>query len=160
MDLLNTFRDAMCHTLDDSRDRTLHCLHQLTAQQAWSRPRPEMNSVANAILHVSGNLRQWIVAGVGGTPDTRDRPAEFAARDGYTIDQLDAHLHAAVAQSQTVIRQAPEAELLRVRFVQVRDVTGIGAITHSVSHLEGHTQETVYATRLILGQAYRFRSQY
>src|SRR3954452_23792908 len=65
-----------------------HCMLQLTDEQVWQRPRPEMNSVGNLITHLCGNLRQWIISGVGGSPDVRNRPAEFAALTGPTRDQL------------------------------------------------------------------------
>ncbi|MCC6581672.1 MAG: hypothetical protein IT440_14665, partial [Phycisphaeraceae bacterium] len=50
--------------------------------------------------------------------------------------------------------------LLRTRFVQVSDVTGMGAVFHSVAHLEGHAQELIYACRLLLGEDYRFKNTY
>src|SRR4029077_4440954 len=55
-----------------------HCLGQLTEEQVWWRSRPSLNSIGNLILHLCGNVRQWIVAGLGGAADSRDRPAEFA----------------------------------------------------------------------------------
>ena len=53
---------------------------ELTDEQVWWRPNDASNSIGNLVLHVCGNARQWIVAGVGGAADVRDRPQEFAAR--------------------------------------------------------------------------------
>lgn len=156
----DAFREEMIATLASSRDRLLHCLNQLDDAQAWHRPRDEMNSVANIVLHVCGNLRQWIVCGVGGVTDDRDRPAEFAARGGFTRDELAARLRATVDEAQATIRGVEDADLARERFVQIGEVTAIGAIIHSVAHLEGHAQETIYATRLLLGPAYRLKDVY
>jgi hypothetical protein len=55
-----------------------HCLGQLSDEQVWWRPRPSLNSIGNLILHLCGNVRQWIVGGLGGAADSRDRPAEFS----------------------------------------------------------------------------------
>src|SRR5262249_11157097 len=66
--------------LTDALARIQHCLGQLTDEQVWWRPAETMNSVGNLLLHLAGNVRQWIVCGVGGGADSRNRPAEFAER--------------------------------------------------------------------------------
>ena len=49
-------------------------------EDLWWRPNKASNSAGNLVLHLCGNARRWIVAGVAGAPDTRDREAEFAQR--------------------------------------------------------------------------------
>src|SRR5271166_5746139 len=68
--------------------RIKHCLGQLSDEQVWQRSQPSLNSIANLILHLCGNLRQWIVAGVGTAEDIRHRPAEFAERGPIPKDNL------------------------------------------------------------------------
>ena len=53
----------------DALERIKHCFGQLTDEQVWGRSRPDMNSVANLLLHLTGNVRQWIVGGLGGAAD-------------------------------------------------------------------------------------------
>ncbi len=57
-----------------------HCVEQLSDRQVWWRAAESQNSIGNIILHLCGNLRQWIVAGIGGHPDVRDRSSEFSER--------------------------------------------------------------------------------
>src|ERR1700691_4570903 len=76
------FIAANRHTLSEGMRKIEHCVNQLTGDQIWWRPKPDMNSIANLMLHLSGNLRQWIIAGVGGEKDVRNRPKEFADRSG------------------------------------------------------------------------------
>ena len=64
----------------DAFAKIKHCLDQLTDGQVWWRPKPSLNSIGNLILHLCGNLRQWVVCGVGGATDNRDRPSEFSER--------------------------------------------------------------------------------
>src|SRR5437764_6339620 len=73
-----------------------HCLGQLSDEQVWWRSHPSLNSVGNIVLHLSGNLRQWIVAGLGDATDVRDRPAEFAERGPISRDELLRRLEAGV----------------------------------------------------------------
>ena len=83
--------------------RIKHCLGQLSDEQVWWRPHPSLSSVGNFVLHRCGNLRQWIVAGLGGTADVRDRPAEFAERGPIPRDELLRRLEAVVDESRAVL---------------------------------------------------------
>lgn len=161
-DLLTGTKAEAAFTLGYSRDRMLHALGQLSEDQLWWRPHESMNAAGNIVLHVCGNLLQWIVVGVGrgGDGDERDRPSEFTVRGGHTVDQLSEQLRATVAEAIDVIETVDEAELLRARHVQIGRVTGLGAVWHSVAHLEGHAQEMIYLTRLQLGDGYRFKDVY
>jgi len=58
------------------------CVGKLNAEQVWQRGGESQNAVGNLLLHLTGNVRQWILDGVGGMPVQRDRDAEFAARGG------------------------------------------------------------------------------
>ena len=159
-DLLEAFQRESCFTLDYSRSRILHCLNQLADEALWWRPKESMNAVGNIVLHVCGNLRQWIVSGIGGAADVRDRCSEFASRDMIPAEQLKQRLCATVDEAKAVIQSTEQDEWLRSRFIQITDCTGVGAVYHSVAHLEGHAQEIIYITRLRLGDRYRFKDEY
>jgi uncharacterized damage-inducible protein DinB len=133
-----------------------HCVGQLSDEQVWWRPAESMNSVGNILLHLAGNLRQWIVAGVGGAPDVRDRPGEFAERGPVPGEELLRRLEATAAEADAVLAGVSEAQLREARRVQGFDETVLSAIFDSLAHLSGHTQEVVYVTRLQLGDSYRF----
>lgn len=161
------FKGEARFTLDYSRDRILHCLEQLDETQVWHRASPGMNAVGNVVLHVAGNLRQWITVGcdpMQTLEDDRDRPAEFSAGPDNPISsspaQLSEHLKLAVEDAKQTLDELNKDDLLEARTIQGFEVTGMGAVWHSVSHLEGHAQETIFATRLILGDAYRFKDLY
>ncbi len=142
--------------LNESVRKIRHCVAQLTQEQIWWRPRPEMNSIANLILHVCGNVGQWIVAGVGGGPDRRDRPREFAERGPIAKSELVDRLEQTRRQAEQVLERTPGARLLQRLRIQGFDVTCLGAILDSLTHLQGHAQEIVCLTRMQLGDAYVF----
>lgn len=133
-----------------------HCVGQLTDEQIWWRPQESMNRIGNLILHLSGNVRQWIVAGIGGAPDVRDRPREFSERQMIPKDELLGRLDAVVSAATAALAKLTAEELLRVRRIQGFKVTGLGAIFDSVPHFKGHTQEIVCLTRMQLGDNYKF----
>jgi hypothetical protein len=142
--------------LSDRHERIRHCLSQLDDAQVWWRPAESMNSAANLVLHLCGNLRQWLVAGVGGAADLRDRPREFAERGPIPRDELLRRLAAVVAQADAVLAGFDEARLLEPRRIQGFDETVLSAVFDCLTHLSSHAQEIVYVTRLQLGEAYRF----
>ena len=142
--------------LDNALARIRHCLGQLSDEHIWRRPRDEMNCVGNLVLHLCGNLRQWIVIGIGGGEDRRDRPAEFAERGPFARADLLSRLDGVVAEARAVLARTTAVDLLRPRRIQGFDLTGVGAIFDSVPHFRGHTQEIVHMTRSMLGDTYQF----
>jgi len=60
--------------------RIVRCLEELSREQIWWRANPASNSVGNLVLHLTGNVRQWIISGLGGEPDNRQRDQEFTER--------------------------------------------------------------------------------
>jgi Protein of unknown function (DUF664) len=147
---------AAAHELESALDRIKHCLSQLTDEQVWRRSRPDLNSIGNLTLHLCGNVRQWIVAGVGGAADVRNRPAEFAERGPIPKGELLRRLEEVVKEAKRILAGVDARRLVEVRRIQGFDVTGAAAVFDSVPHFRGHTQEIVHMTRSQLGDAYRF----
>ena len=79
-------RQARFRLHDDYLVKITRAIDEVTDEQIWWRPNEDSNSIGNLILHLCGNARQWIVAGVGGAVDTRERAREFGARGG--VDRL------------------------------------------------------------------------
>ncbi|NQV25170.1 MAG: DUF1572 family protein [Rhodopirellula sp.] len=144
------------HLLNESLRKIRHCIGQLSDEQVWSRPRGELNSVANLLLHLAGNLQQWCVAGIGGEADDRDRDAEFAATGGLTCTELICRLEGVTGDAIKVMRSLNQVSLEQERDIQGFSVTVLQALFHTVPHFVGHTHQLVLMTRMILGDAYQF----
>lgn len=143
---------ASCReTLRKSHERIEKCLGQLTPEQIWWRGGEPSNAVGNLVLHLCGNVRQWIIAGVGGAPDTRDRDAEFACRDAIPVEELRQRLAATVREADAVLARLTEADLQAPRHIQVYDVTVLEAVHHVSEHFAHHTGQILYATKLLTG---------
>jgi DinB superfamily len=148
---------SLADEMNDAFGRIRHCVDQLNDEQIWRRPHESMNSIGNLLLHLAGNLRQYLVSGLGGAPDTRDRPKEFSAR-GPTPGKaaLLGQLETVLADARAALEKQTPADWLRVRPVQDRQLTGLQCAVQSVSHCRGHTQEIIHMTRFSLGDGYRF----
>ena len=127
------------------------CLDQLTDEQIWWRPNESSNSVGNLVLHLAGNIRQWIVAGVGGAPDRRTRQVEFDERAVHSGEELIAKLRETLDEVDGVLTNMTPDQLLEPRTIQREPVTVMGAIYHVVEHFGMHTGQITFITKLQVG---------
>ncbi|HVT79412.1 MAG TPA: DUF1572 family protein [Phycisphaerae bacterium] len=156
--------DVMAGFLFESRrnllaahGRIAHCVAQLSEEQMWWRPAPAMNSVANLLLHLSGNVGQWVISAIENSPATRDRPSEFAQRGPIAKAVLETTLTQTVERAGALIIGIKAADqLLAPRRIQGNDTCVLTAIYHAVAHFEGHAQEIIGMTRQMLGERYKF----
>ena len=128
------------------------CVQKLTPEQIWMRTGANQNAVGNLLLHLNGNVRQWILHGIGGQPDVRDRDAEFAAKDGAGANELLARLRSTVEEAAAIFHALPAERLLERTSTQGYDCTVLGAIYHVVGHFAGHTFQIIFATKLCTGE--------
>ena len=133
-----------------------HCLEQLTDEQVNWRPFEQQNSIANVILHLCGNVRQWIISGIGGEEDRRNRQAEFDDRESYTRAELLERIEKTVTEADEVLGRIEPEQLLEPKKVQGFDETVMTAMWHAAAHFEGHAHEIVYITRFLIREKYRF----
>lgn len=111
--------------------------------RVWWRPNESSNSAGNLVLHLAGNVTQWIVGGVGGEATTRDRDGEFTERGGLDAASLVAHLEQAVSRADAVLARLNPQTLLEEREIQGRRTTVLAAIYHVVEHCSTHTGQIV-----------------
>lgn len=144
------------HELESAVKKIKHCVDQLSDEQVWWRSSESQNSIGNLILHLCGNVTQWIVAGIGGAQDVRERSLEFSERGPTPKADLLARLEEVQAEAAKIVSTMSASELLRIRRIQGFEVTGLAAVFHTLPHFRGHTQEIVHMTRHLLGESYRF----
>jgi uncharacterized damage-inducible protein DinB len=124
----------------------------LTDDQIWSRGAAHENSVGNLVLHVCGNARQWIEAGIGGEKDIRDRDREFSTRGELAAVDLLSHLKQTVDRAVAVIEGVTAERLLDVINPQTGPVSVLEAIYQVVGHFQQHTGQVIFATKLLSGE--------
>jgi uncharacterized damage-inducible protein DinB len=132
--------------------RIVDCLGRLTEDQIWARGSEHENSVGNLVLHLCGNVRQWLISGVGGAPDVRDRDREFAARGGVSSAELARRLQATVSEAGAVIDGLTAARLCETVRIQSYDNSVLDAVYHVVEHFSQHTGQIIFATKLATGE--------
>jgi uncharacterized damage-inducible protein DinB len=146
------FLDFSIRKLEQFLGRIRECVAKLNHEQIWRRNGDHENAVGNLLLHLSGNLRQWIISGIGGKADTRVRDAEFAAKGQMAPAELMQRLESTVAEALTVLRALTPDRLLETYQPQKYRVTIMEGIYHVVEHFAQHTGQIIFATKLLTGQ--------
>jgi hypothetical protein len=146
------FLDYSARKLRQLSGRIEDCLGRLTEEQIWRRGAESENAIGNLVLHLSGNVRQWIVAGVGGRPDIRQRDAEFSARGGLAPTGLVEDIRGTVDEAAAVFEALAPVRLTEHLTIQSYNQTVLEAIYHVVEHFSGHTGQIIYATKLLTGE--------
>lgn len=146
----NQFIDAAIDILQNkSYPRIVKCLGELSDDEIWRRPNENLASVGNLILHLCGNMRQWIISGIGGAPDTRERWKEFDEKGPIPRADLMQRLQSTLEEVVTVLRKADLAKLTESRTVQGEVTTGVSVIMHVTEHFSYHTGQISLHVKLL-----------
>jgi hypothetical protein len=157
-----TTRGLNLHTefLEFSREKLLNqywprlrrCVEGLSDEQVWWRPNDASNSIGNLILHLNGNVGQWLVASFKRLDDHRDRPAEFRERQLIAASALLEKLGTTMKEASEVLASLSEADLLTTFEIQGYTFTGLHAVYQVVEHFGLHYGQIVYITKLLRGE--------
>jgi hypothetical protein len=130
------------------------CLGKLTDEQIWRLDQANENTIGNLVLHLCGNVQQWIGWSVGGDPDTRDRAAEFSATH-LLRPELEQKLQATMDHALDILRKFPPEQVDRVIHTQNGQSTVLEAIYQVVGHFQQHAGQVIFATKQLTGEDLR-----
>jgi uncharacterized damage-inducible protein DinB len=131
-------------------------LQQLSEEEIWWRPNSASNSAGNLVLHLCGNVRQWIVSHLGGVEFKRERDREFSEQGPIPRNQLVTQLRRTVRDACRVLARLSDDSLAGKHTIQGLHVTGLDAVFHVVEHFGYHTGQIIYITKLKRAQDLRF----
>jgi uncharacterized damage-inducible protein DinB len=136
--------------------RIVRCLQQLSEEEIWWRPNPASNSAGNLVLHLCGNVRQWIISGLGGAEDRRERDREFAERGPIPRKALVTQLRRTIRDACRVLGRLSDDSLSREYKIQGYRVSGLDAAFRVAEHFGYHTGQIIYITKLKRAQDLKF----
>jgi uncharacterized damage-inducible protein DinB len=125
-----------------------HCVDALPSADTWSRPNETSNSVGNLLVHLAGNVTEWILGGVGGQTISRYRAGEFAQKEGRDASKLLRDLEIVLGKADAVLAKLDAEDLDRSIVIQARETTILGAVYHVVEHFAMHTGQIVLLTKI------------
>jgi uncharacterized damage-inducible protein DinB len=132
---------------DESLPRIRQCLAQMSVEEIWARPNEQTVSAGNLVLHLAGNVRQYVIATLGGVPDVRERQAEFDAAGPMPTAELLERLEKTMAEAAGVIDRVDVTRLLETHRVQGFVESGLSILVHVVEHFSYHTGQLAYIVK-------------
>lgn len=147
--IFDEFKANAVLRMGENIPRIEKCLVLLSEDEVWHKPNTNLNSVGNLLLHLCGNITQYIVSSLGGEPDKRIRDEEFGAKGGYTKAELFDKISSTISTACAVINNASHEELMRVRSVQGFNYSGMGNVIHVAEHLSYHVGQIAFLTKVL-----------
>lgn len=140
----------------ESQVRLEQCLHELSEDEIWWRPNENSNSVGNLVLHLCGNARQWILAGLGGAADLRQRQTEFDERGPMPRTELIECVQQLMVEIDQVLNRLSPTDIERKITVQGFNETGMSILIHVVEHFSYHVGQMAYIVKARLDKQTNF----
>lgn len=143
-DLQKEFIKQVIYRNEENIKRIINCLQEIGEAEIWQKPNDNSNSIANIILHLCGNITQYIVSSLGNNIDSRERDREFSTHEGYDKSELANKLTSVITKANKIIQNISEDNLEKRYTVQGFDLSGIGIIIHVTEHLSYHTGQIAF----------------
>ncbi len=118
----------------------------------WVLPPGAPNSGGTLVLHLCGNLRHFIGAGLGGSGYVRDRDAEFQTR-GTSRAELAALVHITQAEVGLSLQALDAARLDENISIGPTTCSLRRGLLHLAVHLTYHLGQLDYHRRIVTGDA-------
>jgi uncharacterized damage-inducible protein DinB len=139
--------DCRRRLFDESLPRLKKCLALLSDEEIWTRPNAETVSAGNLVIHLCGNVRQWIVSRLGGAPDIRQRDAEFSEPGPMPRGKLQERLDTVMDEARQVLARLDPSSLAEPQTVQGFQETGVSILIHVVEHFSYHVGQISYVVK-------------
>jgi len=149
MTISSELKEQSIYFLSLNPPRIEKCLLQLSEEEIWQKPNSNSNSIGNLILHLCGNITQYIHASLGNEPDQRERDLEFSTKGGYSKNELLEKITKVTDKAIYIIQNVSEEDLIRKRQVQGFEYSGVGIIIHVTEHYSYHVGQISYWTKVL-----------
>lgn len=153
---INDFKCNALYRLDENTRMLEKSITQISEEELWQKPNESLNSIGNLVLHLCGNMTQYVISSLGNIPDTRNRALEFALENRFSSIVLLQKLYSTLDKVKSVIENTTAQELLRERKVQGFKLSGIGIILHVVEHYSYHTGQIAFWVKFLKNKDLKF----
>ena len=96
------------------------------------------------MLHLCGNVRQWILAGLGKQEEVRQRQKEFDERGPIPTETLLKMMDDLMEEVEEVLNKVTPETILGVHKAQIFEESGLSILVHVVEHFSYHVGQITY----------------
>ncbi|MBI4556588.1 MAG: DUF1572 family protein [Candidatus Hydrogenedentes bacterium] len=137
------------------RRHTRSSSKRIPAPVYWWHPAEGCNSIGNLIIHLCGNIGQWMTSVARGHANARDRHREFDDRPALTKAELLSLINETVQTALSTIEAMDPAKLTDPLVIQDFPVTRLTAIYETERHFSEHVGQIALVTKLKRGKSFR-----
>jgi len=134
---------------EESLARIVQCIHLLGDESLWYTPNKNINSVANLVLHLSGNIKQYVHTTFGAQPDVRKRDLEFSSSKTHSKDELIKLIEDSINQAVQYVQKSVPTAFENNYDVQCFKESGISILIHVIEHTSYHVGQITQMTKWI-----------
>ncbi|QBA64212.1 DinB family protein [Muriicola soli] len=156
--LCNEIKKNTIFRMEESLRMVHLSLKEVDDAEIWRRPNEASNSIGNILVHLCGNITQYILSGLDGQEDLRQRDAEFSIRQGVNKNELLSNLSDLIQQVKSVVNGLSPEQLTTVYKVQGFDLSGFGVLLHVVEHFSYHTGQIAFWVKCLKDKDLEFYS--
>jgi uncharacterized damage-inducible protein DinB len=144
---------VLAATLDsyyqEVRDKIHELLAPVSTEQLWTRPYPYGNSIGHLLLHLTGNLNNYIGAQIARTGYVRNRPLEFTDLTKHPKEKVLANFDAAIAMVVATIKKQSAEDWTAPYHdpTEPRTNTRFAAFMRMAAHAYHHTGQIIYLVK-------------
>lgn len=146
--ILAEFKEQILFRFSENTPRVIKCLEFLSETEIWYAPNESSNSAGNLIIHLCGNITQYIISGLGGEQDNRERDKEFNSEHDYNKEALKEKIRNVTGKAYKTISNLGYDDLVNLHNIQGYKISGIAALVHVTEHFSYHTGQITYITKL------------
>ncbi len=128
-------------------DKISVCINYLNEEELWKDFSPRLVSYGNLLLHLIGNISQYIISGLGNTSFKRERDLEFSGKPGYSKDKLKNNFVLTINKAIKTIESLNQDSLMKIYNIQGKNISGVDTLIHVVEHLSYHTGQIIWAVK-------------
>lgn len=141
--------DVKRRLIEESLPRIEKCLDELSLEQLWHKQNENTNSVGNLILHLCGNVRQYILSGIDGQPDVRERDLEFSERGPIDKEVLKRKVQQLMQEVDQALDRIKTEDLTKSIGVQGFNENTTAILVHVVEHFSYHVGQITFYTKFV-----------
>lgn len=141
--------DVKRRLITESMPRINKCLDELSIEEVWHKQNANTNSIGNLVLHLCGNVRQYILSGIDGQEDVRERDLEFSEKGPIEVSILKEQLKSLMIEVDRALDRITPEDMIRNVRVQGFEENVTSILIHVTEHFSYHVGQITFYTKFI-----------
>jgi uncharacterized damage-inducible protein DinB len=148
-ELASVVTETLAAYYEEVRDKVHEVVAPLSTEQLWHKPYPYGNSIGHLLLHVTGNLNNYIGARIANTGYVRNRPLEFSDTSKRSKENVLADFDAVISMVAATIRRQSSEDWVAPYSdpTEPGTTTRFGAFMRMAAHAYHHTGQIIYLSK-------------